>query len=254
MDWFLERLKHANSTLDYFDLRDHEDDFNRLLELKLLKHERSADRIPCDLCDEDHLAVAFVDNKDELVISCDGSRRAVNPDELKIWSINKDALAKNVRSHNPVIDRESFERSIFATKRISASSKYSDEPVPLRAIGIEIRGTELWRRSVKATISFTDTDRRLVYFLYHKYCHDHNHCSTLAQLATEPFDEGDDLAEAYIANRIVEVNKTIKKVFAIKGKTSIRPLITHERSRGYRLNPKIMEIGNNQQVGHKISG
>lgn len=254
MDWFLERLAQANPTLDYFDLRDHSDDFNRLLELKLLKHERNADSIPCDLCDEDHLAVAFANNKNKLVISCTGSRRAVNSNELKIWSINKDALAKNVRSNNPVIDKTSFERSVFATKSVSASSKYSDEPVPLRAIGLEIRGTEIWRGSVKTAVTLTDTDRRLVYFLHYKYRHDRNHCSTLAHLAVEPFDEGGHLAEAYIGNRIVEVNKTIKKALAIKGKTLIRPLITHERGRGYRLNPKIMEVGSNQRGNHKISG
>jgi hypothetical protein len=243
MDWFLERLEQTDPTLDYFDLGYHPDDFNTLLALKLLKHERNADRIPCDLCAEDHLAPVFTNTQGELVISCAGSRRTVNPDELKIWTINKDALAKNVRSRNPVIDKNSFEHSAFAAKKQSASGKYSDEPIPLKAIGLEIRGSYIWRGSVKTAATLTDTDRRLAHLLYSKYRRNCEECSTLTQLATEPFDEGDDMAEGYIANRIVEINKVTKEALAIKGKTSIRSLITHERDRGYRLNPKIMEVG-----------
>ncbi len=243
MDWFLERLGQENPTLDYFDLRDHPDDFNTLLELQLLKYERKVDGIFCDLCDENHLVVVFPDTKGELTISCAGSRRAVNPNELKIWSINKDALVKNVRSRSPVLDRDAFERTAFATRKISASGKYSDEPIPLKAINVEIRGNDIYRRGVKMNATLTDTDRRLVYFLYFKYRSNRNHCSTPEQLMTEPFDEGDDLAEGYVANRIVEVNKAVKQVLGIKGRTSIQSLIRHERGRGYHLNPKVMEIG-----------
>lgn len=117
MDWFLQRLEQADPTLDYFDLRDHPNDFKTLLDLKILKYARKLDAVPCDLCDEDHLAPVFTNKNGELVISCAGSRRAVNPDEVKIWTVNRDVAIKKVRSRNPIIDKAIFKQTAFASNK-----------------------------------------------------------------------------------------------------------------------------------------
>ena len=118
MDWFIERLRHTSPTLDYQDLLNHGDDFKKLLNLKIIKHSHTNEGIPCDLCDEDHFIVPFRNEKNEVVASCSGSRRVVNQDELKIWTINKDALIENVSSKNPVIDKALFEQTAFASKKV----------------------------------------------------------------------------------------------------------------------------------------
>ena len=251
MDWFIERLAQEDPSLDYRDLLNHGDDFKTLLDQKIIRHTQTLDSITCDLCNEEHSIQPFRNAKDELVISCSGNRRVVHPDELKIWTINRDALAKNVRSKSPIIDRVAFEESAFAAKRIATTTTYSSEPISLKAINLEIRGTEIFRGGVKASAALTDTDRRLVYFLYSKYNRDNEQCSTLEQLTSKPFDEGDDMAEGYIKNRIVEINKTVKESLAIKGKSPIPPLVKYENSRGYRLNPKVMKANVGSKENHK---
>lgn len=88
MDWFVERLNYINPTLDYQDLCNHAEDFKKLLDLKIIKHKETLEFVPCDLCDEDHTTLPFFNNKKEVIISCSGSSRMVNQDEMKIWKIN----------------------------------------------------------------------------------------------------------------------------------------------------------------------
>lgn len=88
MDWLLERLQHANPTLDYQDLCNHSDDFKKLADLQIIKYSQQLETIACDFCDENHLVSPFLNSRDEIVLSCSGSRRVVSPDELKIWMID----------------------------------------------------------------------------------------------------------------------------------------------------------------------
>lgn len=117
MDWFLERLQHANPTLDYQDLCAHPDDFKKLIDLRIIKYTDTLEGIPCDLCDEDHAVSPFLNAKDEIVVSCSGSRRIVNQDEMKIWTINKETLNQNVKSKTPIVDKVLFEQTAFASKQ-----------------------------------------------------------------------------------------------------------------------------------------
>jgi len=117
MDWFIERLHYTSPALDYRDLLNHAEDFKKLLEQKIIKHSNTLETIPCDLCDENHFVCPFRNKKGEIIISCSGSRRVVNPDELKIWTINKDTLIENVKSKNPIVDKKLFEQTSFGINR-----------------------------------------------------------------------------------------------------------------------------------------
>ena len=143
---------------------------------------------------------------------------------------------------------------MFALKGPRTGKKYSDEPIHLKAIGVEIRGKSIFCRGVKTIVSITDTDRHLIYFLYSKYGRDSDERSTLDQLAGEPFDENERKNDGYIKNRIVEINKAIKRAIGIKGKTVVASFIKYEVGRGYRLNPKVMEVGLGSKGNHKIQG
>ncbi len=119
MDWFIERLRQASPTLDYQDLHNHGGDFKKLLDLNIIKYSQQLEVIHCDLCDDDHLIQPFRNAKGELVASCSGSRRIVDQDEMKIWTINRDVLIKNVNSKKPIIKKSVFEQTVFASSEAS---------------------------------------------------------------------------------------------------------------------------------------
>lgn len=129
MDWFIKRLQHINPTLDYQDLCNHSKDFKKLFDLKIIKHKETLETMPCDLCDEDHTVSPFLNSKEEIVISCSGSSRVVNQDELKIWMISRDALIENIKSKNPIIDKKSFNQTTFGI-----SHPKQEDKNPLKSI------------------------------------------------------------------------------------------------------------------------
>jgi hypothetical protein len=262
MDWFIERLGEVNPTLDYHDLRDHEDDFKRLADLKIIKYFQQLDDILCDLCDKDHLVSPFRNGKGELIISCCGSRRVVNPDELKIWTINGGILAKNVNSKDRIITKRQLEQTIFALNNFPSAKRYADtsEPIKLPTLGIEIRGGLASKNGKEFKLN--PTDKALVYSLYYRFLKNRDECSQLGKLASEiSSDENKSPTEEYLENRITIINKEIKKLVTgdvtnIKNKitvtnnkgvkrlvtrdaTNIPVLIKHEKRRGYHLNSKL---------------
>jgi len=117
MDWFIQRLEHTNPTLDFRDFSSHPDDFKKLSELNIIKYSQAIDVLPCEWCETEHLISPLLNNKGEIVLSCSANRRVVNPDELKIWTINRETLEENVKSKVPVIDRTLFQQSAFASKK-----------------------------------------------------------------------------------------------------------------------------------------
>ena len=117
MDWFLERLQHASHTLDYRDLCNHRSDFKKLMDLHIIKYTQQLEMIACGLCEEEHQVSPFRNKKKELVLSCSGSRRVLSPDELKVWAINRDILVANIKSKNPVVDKQLFALTSFASKK-----------------------------------------------------------------------------------------------------------------------------------------
>ena len=181
----------------------------------------------------------FRNNKNELILSCSGSRRVVNPDELKIWTINKNALIENVKSKNPVIHKTSFEQTAFASNTLSSTKKYSDikEPIKIKTLGIEIRGNHIFKGSQKERIN--DTDKCLIYFLYYKFTANKDECFKPDRLVLEIGPDVGKKSEGYIENRIGFVNKAVRELI-IKSKTSIGFFIKSEWGRGYHLNPKIV--------------
>ena len=117
MQWFLERLQHSNPTLDYRDFLNYVSDFKKLSDLKIIKYSETIEILPCEWCDTPHPVSLFRNKSDEIVLSCSGSRRVVDPDELKVWTINRDVLIDNVKSKNPVVDKKQFEQTAFASKK-----------------------------------------------------------------------------------------------------------------------------------------
>jgi hypothetical protein len=117
MHWLLERLQQSDPTLDYQDLCNHKTDFKKLEDLKIIKHLHNVEILPCEWCDNPHSVSLFRNKNNEIVLSCSGSRRVVDPDELRIWAVNKDTLIENVKSKTPVIDKEAFAKTVFASKK-----------------------------------------------------------------------------------------------------------------------------------------
>jgi hypothetical protein len=117
MDWFLQRLQHSNPTLDYQDLLNYADDSKKLLDLKIIKYSETIEILSCEWCDTPHSVSLFRNKKDELVLSCSGNSRVVNPDELRVWTINRDVLIENVKSKTPIIDKTRFEQTAFVSKK-----------------------------------------------------------------------------------------------------------------------------------------
>lgn len=237
MDWFIERLNQTNPTLDYKDLIHYGDDFRMLEALKIIKHTQTLESLPCDWCETDHSLVPFLNLKKEVVILCSGNRRVIDPDELKIWSINKSALLQNIKSKNPIIDKASFERTVFALQLGYAINKYSTatEPILIKSLGIEISGNYIWKDSKRAR--FNETDKCLIYFLYFKFKGNKDECFSSARLVSEIEPDVGRKSERYIKNRVTEINQKIRRLVTT-GKTSIGPFIKNESRRGYHLNPK----------------
>lgn len=117
MDWLLERIQQSNPTLDYKDLCNHKTDFRKLVDLKIIKHLDNVEILMCEWCDTPHLVSLFRNKNNEIVLSCSGNRRVIDPDELKVWTINKEVLRENVKSKEPIIDKTQFEQSAFASKK-----------------------------------------------------------------------------------------------------------------------------------------
>lgn len=236
MDWFIERLNQESPTLDYYDLRNHADDCTKLIDLRIIKHSDNIESIPCDLCDVDHFVSPFRNGKGELVISCSGSRRVVNPDELKIWTIIGEVLVKNVNSKNHVINKKQFAQTAFALNPASAK-KDSDIKVPIRlTIGVEIRGKQATKGYKKFELN--SADQALIYFLYYKFLENKGTRFKIAMLAETITSDGKKLSGNYLKNRITIINKGIKKLVT-EGVTSIPALIKNEERQGYHLNPKL---------------
>lgn len=122
MDWFLERLQQSDPTLDYQDICNYKTDFKKLVDLKIIKHSHNVELLMCEWCDTPHPASLFRNKNNEIILSCSGSRRVVDPDELKIWTVNKDILIENVNSKTPVIDKNTFEKSAFVSKKKSSDT------------------------------------------------------------------------------------------------------------------------------------
>lgn len=122
MDWFLERLQQSDPTLDYQDLCNHKTDFKKLVDLKIIKHLHNVEILMCEWCDDPHSVSLFRNKKNEVILSCSGSRRIIDPDELKVWTINKDTLIENVKSKNAVVDKNAFEKSAFVSKGKSSNT------------------------------------------------------------------------------------------------------------------------------------
>ncbi len=116
MDWFIERLQCTNPTLDFRDFSEYPTDFKKLLDLKIIKYSQTVESLPCEWCEQEHLIAPFQNNKKEIILSCSGNRRTVSPDELKIWTINKETLIENVKSKNRIVDKALFEQTGFASQ------------------------------------------------------------------------------------------------------------------------------------------
>ncbi len=111
------------------------------------------------------------------------------------------------------------------------------EPIHLKALGIEISGRYITKGANKTRIN--STERSLIYFLYYKYLENSDECFTRSRLASEPEFEDGAKAEGYIKNSIANINKIVREL-VVKGKTSLGDFIKYESDRGYRLNSKFM--------------
>ncbi len=247
MDWFITRLKHAHPTLDYRDLSSHTSDFKQLLDLQIIKYSKEIEAVPCEWCDDEHEIAPSRNGKGEMVLSCFGNQRVLDPNELKIWTVNSGILAENIDSKNPVFDKKLLGQMIpsILGSNYAVKDSVSEEIIEIRSLGIIICGGQMTKGNKQASLN--STDQKLVYFLYYRALNNADECFTLARLAEATAVKGKQRTEDYISNRIVEVNKKIKNL-VISGKSSVPNFIKREPGkRGYHLNPKYLLVGNSHK-------
>lgn len=237
MDWFIERLGQASPTFDYRDLREHAEDFKKLLDLKILKYVECNDSITCDLCDgAEHEVSPFKNAKGLVAISCAGGSREVDLDELRIWMVDKYAFAENIRSKDSVIEKEVFESTVYAAHHFSSVNRYVNvEEMIKTSIGIEIQGKRVSKKN-GAKFPLNPTDRAIVYFLYSKFQENSEQSFAASTIAREVSQGRKLVGERYVIVRISDINGKIRALIVV-GKTNIDDFIKNERGRGYRLNP-----------------
>jgi hypothetical protein len=114
MEWFLERLQLSDPLLDYEDKTKHLDDFQKLVELQIIKPSLRNEGVWCSFCDEDHSLTPFTSSDGKILVTCSGATREVHPDELKVWSINKDVLDANTQSKDAVVDKKLYAKTTFS--------------------------------------------------------------------------------------------------------------------------------------------
>lgn len=120
------------------------------------------------------------------------------------------------------------------------NKKYSEtnEDILLETLGINIKGDCIWRGKEKTKINATD--KALIYYLFYKSIKNEEECFTLKDLS-----EAKDIkkSKGYIENRIIVINKVIKKMVSREVDARIPKFIIKEKNkRGYQLNPKITHI------------
>jgi hypothetical protein len=108
------------------------------------------------------------------------------------------------------------------------------EGIALKTLGIEIKGNYVSKG--KNGFEINPTDRDLIDFLNYRFLEDKQYCISPDALARQlKKDEG------YIKNRIVYINKEIKKLInPTGGKTNIDEFIKNETNRGYHLNARFV--------------
>ena len=219
MEWFIKRLDQTNPTFDYNDLYAHVDDFKRLLDLKILKYTDEVVGLPCEWCDEPHSVTPFINARGEFVLSCFGNSRIVLPEELKIRTINRDALIENVHSKNAVVNKALFERTVFALSNHIYAIQYGAVEEPIRTIvGIEICGKTAQKG--RDYFSLNKTDRQIVYFLYDTFLKNRAECFRGEKIAQRIAYEGKKKSERYILNRIGIINTEIKNLIG-RGRATV---------------------------------
>lgn len=108
MEWFIQRLNQSNPTLDYRDFLEHAKDFKKLKDLKIIKHKDTLKELQCDLCEENHSVSLHKNKEGKLYILCSGSKRMIDTEELKTWSIDKEELEKIQKSKTPIINKKTY--------------------------------------------------------------------------------------------------------------------------------------------------
>jgi len=128
---------------------------------------------------------------------------------------------------------EPVETAVFK----EADKKYSDvtEDIEIRNLDVKIQGDYIIFKKEKST-KMNPTDRKLIDFLNYRSLEDKQSCISPEALTREV-----KKTEGYIKNRIVHINKEIKRLINPSGnKTNIDEFIKYESGRGYRLNPRFV--------------
>ena len=138
---------------------------------------------------------------------------------------------------------EAYLRFLYGDKiepKIKDDKKYSeaDEDILLKLLTIKIKGNRIIRGRDEAKIN--PTDKALIYYLFYKSVKNEEECFTLKDLAGAKEIKK---SESYIKNRIIEINKSIKRIISKEKNLKIKRFIIKENNkRGYHLNPKILLI------------
>lgn len=97
MDWFFERLNsRAEPVFGYKDKNSYSKEFAQLLTLGVLKEVDIATEIECSLCDDGHHSTP-VQIDGEFFSICGPSKRKVEENELRVWTVNHTKLLQLIK-------------------------------------------------------------------------------------------------------------------------------------------------------------
>lgn len=106
----------------------------------------------------------------------------------------------------------------------------SREEIKLKTLGVSIEGKYIYRKGLKGEEVFTNTEEKLIYFLYFNNKGDHFNTKTLAEKI--------GTTAGYIKNIIANIHKKMGEKISRDNPPKIR-LIVSKPKRGYCLNSKL---------------
>ncbi len=137
-----------------------------------------------------------------------------------------------------VIIREMEENKEYIarlTKEVKKKTSGSREEIQLKTYGVIIDGKYIHRKGLKDEEIFTNTEEKLIYYLYANFVNNKEDC-----LSTTSIAKTINTSSGYIKNMINSIHKKIGERISRDHPPKIN-FIQNKLRRGYRLNSKILK-------------
>ncbi len=156
---------------------------------------------------------------------------SVNPearDFLERWN--------NATEKEKIVIREAEENKEYIArlaKEVQKKTSGSREEIRLKTYGVIIEGKYIHRKGLKDEEIFTNTEEKLIYYLYANFVNSKEDCLSATSIATTI-----NTSSGYIKNMINSIHKKIGERISKEHPPKVN-FIQNKLRRGYRLNSKI---------------